>query len=409
MRIAIIGGGIGGLSAALALRQFGFEPDVYEQAPELLEVGAAIAVWPNAMRILQRLGIAELVMQHAGVIEQVRWLKQDGRTLNQLHFQKADAPAVALHRADLQSALLNALPQKSIHLGHVFAGYRKEENGINASFANGSAIDCELLIGADGLHSRVRAQLVNDGEPIFRGYMTWRGIASSVPRAVMPGTAVEIHGRGKRFGIGPVGQAKIGWWATAKRTGGRAQVVTGTQEAGDTGTGAMQSRGDNSDATRRQLLKLFDGWCDPVLELIQATPSIITTPVVDRPSIRSWGTNCITMLGDAAHPTTPNLGQGGCLAIEDAIVLARTLEKYCQRGRDLAPSNLASALRQYEQLRYMRTAAITTYSRLYGAIGQWESAAAAGLRDTTLSLLPQIVIRRSLEMVLGYDAFLVKV
>lgn len=119
--IAIIGGGIGGLSAALALREFGFEPEVFEQAPALLDVGAAIAIWPNAMRILERLGVAEKIVERAGVIKQVRWLNQDGKQ-------------------------------------------------IHAFFANRKPIACELLIGADGLHSDMRSQVVDDGPPIYRGY-----------------------------------------------------------------------------------------------------------------------------------------------------------------------------------------------------------------------------------------------
>ena len=167
MRIAIIGGGIGGLSAALAFRQFGFEPQVFEQAPELLEVGAAIAVWPNAMRLLQRLGVGESVIQHAGVIEQVRWLTQDGTPLNHVHFQPEDAPALALHRAELQRALVRALPANSIHLGHVFLDCHQEEDFVTARFANGSSIECDVLIGADGLHSQVRKQFLDDEPPSF--------------------------------------------------------------------------------------------------------------------------------------------------------------------------------------------------------------------------------------------------
>src|SRR5213075_2898138 len=120
MRIAIIGGGIGGLTASLALRKFGFEPQVFEQAPELLEVGAAIIMWPNAMRVLHRLGLAELVRHDGGVLEQGRWLNQDGRVLNHFALPKTDLPAIVLHRARLQEELLRALPQDSIHLGRVF-------------------------------------------------------------------------------------------------------------------------------------------------------------------------------------------------------------------------------------------------------------------------------------------------
>src|SRR5215471_9409183 len=120
MRIAIIGGGIGGLNTALALRKFGFEPQVFEQAPDLLEVGAAILMWPNAMRVLHRLGLAETIRQHGGILNQARWLTRDGKLLKDFRLPKTDVPAVALHRAELQRTLLQALPRDSIHLGHVF-------------------------------------------------------------------------------------------------------------------------------------------------------------------------------------------------------------------------------------------------------------------------------------------------
>ena len=398
MRIAIIGGGIGGLSASLALRQFGFEPEVFEQAPELLEVGAAIAVWPNAMRLLQRLGIGGTVVQHAGVIEQVRWLTQDGTPLNHVRLQPTDAPAVALHRAELQSALVRALPANSIHLGHVFVGCRQEGALVNARFAGGSSIDCDLLIGADGLHSQVRKQFLDDQPPSFRGYTTWRGIADSTPATTVPGTAVEIYGRGKRFGIGPVGQGRIGWWATVndqeKRADGGEPIVA-----------------DASPPSRQELLRLFEGWCQPVLELIQTTrsTSMVKNAVFDRSPTRKWGTGRITLLGDAVHPTTPNLGQGGCMAIEDAVVLARCLHKSSELNRAASESDIDSTLRTYEGLRRARTSAIATYSRRYGDIGQLESATAARLRNMMLALLPQLLTQRLLQMVFSYDAYAVSI
>src|SRR5436309_2472909 len=134
MRIAIIGGGIGGLTAALALRQFGFAPQIFEQAPDLLEVGAAILMWPNAMRVLQRLGLATAIREHGAVLEKARWLRRDGKFLNQFLLPKSDVPAVALHRADLQHTLVRALPQDTIHLGHVFKSYEQLPDQIIAHF-----------------------------------------------------------------------------------------------------------------------------------------------------------------------------------------------------------------------------------------------------------------------------------
>ncbi|HET7287586.1 MAG TPA: FAD-dependent monooxygenase, partial [Pyrinomonadaceae bacterium] len=197
----IVGGGIGGLTAALALRQAGFEPEVYEQAPALLDVGAAIAIWPNAMRVLDRLQLAEKVRESAGVMEEIRWLDQNGRLLNRVSLHKNDRhPAVALHRADLQHILLSSLPQSSINLGCPFVDYTQREDKVVANFANGQSTEADFLIGADGIHSDVRAQLLSDNDPIDRGYTVWRGISPVTPQTIPRAAALELHGRGQRFG-----------------------------------------------------------------------------------------------------------------------------------------------------------------------------------------------------------------
>ena len=389
-RIAIIGGGIGGLTAALALRQFGFNAEVFEQAPELLEVGAAIAIWPNAMRLLVRLGLGDQIMQHAGVIEQVRWLDSSGRLLNSTQFPKSDAPAVALRRADLQSALSQALPGSCIELGKHFQEFQAS-NEIIARFTNGSAAVCDCLLGCDGLHSRVRAQIVDDRAPAYRGYAVWRGTAAISLSELPAKTAMEIYGAGKRFGIGPVGGNRIGWWATANQN-----IEPGAQRIADADDHNWRSD------SQQDLLKLFSGWYQPVLELIQATTaeSMVKTAAFDRPVTRTWGAGTVTLLGDAIHPMTPNLGQGGCMAIEDAVILARCLQKY-------GPGQ--EGLRNYEKLRYTRTKAVAGYSRIYGDVGQWQNPWATRCRRSMLSLAPQFVTRRLLRLIFDYDAYAVNV
>src|SRR5215472_11598528 len=299
MRITIIGGGIGGLSVAIALRQFGYQPEVFEQAPELRDVGAAIAVWSNAMRLLEHLGVGARVLAHAGVIKEIRWINRDGRILNQTPLKSGDAPSVALRRADLQSALLEQLPANSVHLGKTFVDFSLVDEGISVRFADGSSVKTDLLIGADGLHSRLRTLLIGDQSPTYQGYATWRGVAEATPDDVPDGVAIEIHGYGRRFGIGPVGQGRIGWWAS------------------DNGRGP--GTGQDAKENRNELLSLFDGWSGPAQALIRVTPpeTIVRNDIFDRTASANWGSGPVTMLGDAVHPTTPDLGQGGCLAIED--------------------------------------------------------------------------------------------
>lgn len=375
-RIIIVGGGIGGLTVALALRQAGFGTEVFEQAPELLDVGAAIAVWPNAMRVLQRLGVGDEVSQHGGRLERARWLDRDGRVLNHFPFPETDATGVALHRADLQHALLRALPPRSIHLGRTFEGFRQERDEVRSRFDGDEELACDVLIAADGLHSRARAQLLGDGQPVYRGYTVWRGITRLDTAALEPNTASEVYGAGRRFGIGPVGKGRTGWWATANEPEDASELAS---------------------EHREKLLGLFAGWCTPVTQLIEATPSekILRTATYDRPHAKRWGEGRVTLLGDAAHPLTPNLGQGGCMAIEDAAVLAKCLSKY---------ADAAHALRAYETHRRARTARLAAYSRLYGAVGQWQSASAVRLRRRLLSTVPESVGRRLLRFIFDYDA-----
>jgi 2-polyprenyl-6-methoxyphenol hydroxylase-like FAD-dependent oxidoreductase len=381
MRIVIVGGGIGGLAAAVALRREGFEPAVYERAPALLEVGAAIAVWPNAFRVFGHLGLGETVLARAGRIRSARWLGRDGRRYNHFTFPETDAPAVALHRADLQGALLRELPAESVHLGKTLAGFVEEGEEVRARFDDGTEVACDVLVGADGLHSRVRAQLLGDGEPVYRGYTVWRGVARLEHAALQTGTASEIYGEGRRFGIGPVGLGRTGWWATAN------EPEATTESASEHGS---------------KLKNLFDGWCAPVRELIEATPSetILRNAAYDRPASARWGVGRVTLLGDAVHPMTPNLGQGGCVAVEDAAVLARCLAKY---------DDVRQALRAYESRRRTRAARIASYSRRYGVFGQWQSSAATRLRAYLLSSVPESVGRRLLSLVFDYDAYQVEV
>jgi 2-polyprenyl-6-methoxyphenol hydroxylase-like FAD-dependent oxidoreductase len=375
VRIAIAGGGIGGLTVALALKEFGFEAEVYEQAPALLDVGAAIAIWPNAMRVLERLRLADPIRQQAGKLEEIRWLNERGKLINRV----AISNSVALHRAKLQSTLLHALPADWIKLGHTLIGYEHRDDKIIATFSNEHLIEADFLIGADGIHSHVRSELLGDNPPLYRGYTVWRGIASVTPDLVSHAAAVEIHGRGQRFGIGPVGGGRIGWWAAANAA---TQV--------------------EAHETQADLLRLFADWYSPVVQLIKATPShnILATAACDREPNRLWGNKRMTLLGDAIHPTTPNLGQGGCLAIEDAMVLARCFQKY---------GATEEALRKYEGCRYQRTAALTKYSRYYGTIGQWENPSARGLRNLFFSLAPQPILLRLMQIVFAYDATTVTV
>jgi len=238
--------------------------------------------------------------------------------------------------------------------------------------------------------------LIDETPPKYRGYTVWRGISPIIPTSIPSATAIEFHGRGKRFGLGPVGNGKMGWWASANAANTSAKVEERSADRKTWRQGEHVASRHPSD-TQNDLLRLFDGWHRPAIQLIESTPSssILKTGAFDRQPNSKWGLNRISMLGDAVHPTTPNFGQGGCMAIEDAMVLARCLQNY---GPD------ENALRKYEHLRFGRTSAISRYSRLYGGVGQWENIFARSFRRSMLSLVPESIARRMMQIVFDYNA-----
>ena len=316
MKAIIVGGGIGGLSAAIALRRAGVEATVFERTGKLGEIGAGISLWANAMKALRKLGLYDAVLAVG------RPLRPRGelRSLRGEVFYEVSAAAmeerfgdvnVALHRAHLQKTLLAALDEGAIRLGAEFAGFEQDGGGVVARFANGREECGDLLVGADGLHSVVRAQLRGNGLPRYAGYTAWRAVVEPKEELLPWGTGFESWGRGARFGCAHIGDGRVYWFATANAPEGEKDGPPGDL------TGA-----------KAKLLHLFSRWHRPVADLVEAAEegTILRTDIYDRePLGERWGEGKVTLLGDAAHPMTPNLGQGACQAIEDAVVLARCL------------------------------------------------------------------------------------
>ncbi len=370
----VAGGGIGGLSAAIALRRAGIPAEVYERAPALGEVGAGISLWPNATRQLRRWGLLDDVLRRGFAFDSGEMRDVRGRVLTRMHLPPADAPSVLIHRADLHAVLVDALPPWAVRTDAELRGFRATADGVEADFGEAGTAEGPFLVGADGLWSAVRRQLLADGDPVYRGYPVWRGVA---PAGAAAWTSLtETLGRGLRFGTVPIGGGRVAWWATANEA-----------EHADDGSGGRKAR----------LLRLFGDWHEPVPQLIQATPEdeILKNGTYDRPPVRRWGRGRVTLLGDAAHPTTPNLGQGGCMAIEDAAVLARCL---------VQTDDVPAALRAFEARRYRRTAWITRESLRYGRVAQWQHATAVRLRDAVFRLAPPAVTRATFQRMFAFEA-----
>lgn len=353
-KILIIGGGIGGLTVGIALQQAGFRIEIFERAEELREIGAGIGLSPNAVRVLKHLGLMQRVVDRGTMIEAGVSYNSRGDTIGRMPTNLSDVPSVCLHRADLQQVLFSALDPNGIHFGEQFVDFDQSDDGIAAHFATGRTATGDALIGADGLRSRVRTQLIGDGEPVYRGYQCWRGVCDQPASRML----TETFGLGLRVGLVPIGLRGTAWWCTAN------EADLAIDEAND---------------TKPKLLRWFGKWHAPIPDVFAATDpaAIIKTGIYDRRPAMTWSGRRCTLLGDAAHPTTPNMGQGGCMAIEDAIVLARCLSNH---------SDPATAFGIYQRLRYARTAKVINISRFYGVIGQWKSPGAAWLRNTGFRL-----------------------
>lgn len=370
--IVVAGAGIGGLTAAHALRQRGLEVQVLERATTLRPAGAGIVAQANAMVAFERLGLAKAVAEAGQVLRVARILRADGRVLAETSAERlaeaAGAPSVALHRARLQAVLLEAVGAEHVRTGAELAAVedRGEAGGrVVVRLADGERVEGRALVGADGLRSAVRAALFGAAEPDYAGYTTWRGIARDP--GLPPGEAAEMWGRGARFGYTGVGFGEVYWFAVLDApAGGR----------------------DETGAVLAFLRERFSGFAAPVRALLDATAEedVLRTDVHDREPLSAWGVGRVTLLGDAAHPMTPNLGQGGCQAIEDAFVLAEAL---AASGDDVE-----GALRRYESLRKARAESVAARSRSAGRIAQSRGAVASRLRDLVLRATPTRVMER---------------
>jgi FAD-dependent urate hydroxylase len=384
-KVVVAGGGIGGLTATIALRRAGFEVVVFERATELREVGAGLLLAANAQKALGKLGLAEAVTRlgtpaSAGEIRSWRGAVLASIPAAELE-KKIGTPSAAVHRADLQALLVREVGEGTLRLGAEVKAFEQDEKGVRVTFADGSHEDADILVGADGLRSRVRVVLFGPEEPRYAGYTAWRAVVEPKEELLPLGAGFESWGRGTRFGCAHIGKGRVYWFATANAPEGEMDDPPGSP------TGA-----------KARLLRLFVGWHGPVGDLVEATEegAILRTDIYDRePLGECWGKGRVTLLGDAAHPMTPNLGQGACQAIEDAVVLARCLDE---------GGAIAEGVRLYERLRSERTAMVVLRSRRVGMVGQVENPVLCWLRDRALAMISPKAHLRQLEEILRYEA-----
>jgi salicylate hydroxylase len=336
MRISVIGGGIGGLAAALQLLKAGLDVHVYEQAERTGEIGAGIQISPNASRLLLRLNLGT-AMDRVGIrphaVHQRRW--DDGRTLQLAPIGPEveatfGAPYYHFHRGNLVSLLAEALPQERLHVGHKLVALDQNRESVIARFDNGATAEADLLVGADGIHSRVRGLVFGPEKPRFTGCVAWRAL---VPAERIRHLEVETVSHNW---MGPGGHV-VHYWVSA----GRMMNVVCVVEHGDWTKESWTDKGEVSDVLAR-----YEGWHPTVRGLISAFPETFIWALHDRAELPRWSAGRVALLGDACHPMLPMMAQGAAQAIEDGAALASLLKAM--------PDDIAGALARYEALRKPR-------------------------------------------------------
>jgi 2-polyprenyl-6-methoxyphenol hydroxylase-like FAD-dependent oxidoreductase len=377
LRIAIAGGGIGGLALAVSLRNAGFAPVVLERAPDLsrVQLGGSIHLWPNGNRALAQVGLFDAVrasVDEDAVVKRQTFDTSSGKRLSEwdLSEEVHGMPTLSVIRGDFHAVLAHAA-EDMIRLGCEVQGFEQDELGVTVRHGDGEE-HFDVLIGADGLQSKVRAQIVGD-EPYYAGYTTRIAIIPHRDPFVL--NAIRVYfGSGARFVTWSVSGGRI-YWET---------IVAGP-------VGTKDPAGGHRDA----VLEKFGDWVQPIRQLVEATPEelIVQSDSYARRPAEQWGSGRVTMIGDAAHAMTNAAGQGGNQAVEDAVVLTRCL----QRNGD--PT---AALREYETLRRKRAQKFVTRSKALARMALVQGPVLVSGRNTFMRVMGRTAYKAHSED-MAYD------
>jgi salicylate hydroxylase len=393
-QVAIIGGGIGGLTTALALIQAGVEVHVYEAAAEFRETGAGVSLHPNAMRVLRAAGVEDAVRAVDG---RSPWaVIHDGITGRVISRSSRAQQAAALgiegtnvHRADLLDILVNALPPGTVTLGKRCTSVRTDSTTASATFQDGGTAEADVIVGADGIHSAVRGSLFGPDAPRFTGKVCYRSV---IPAAAVAG------------GHLPAGDPVL---ESSQWLGPHGAIVLYPLRGTELINVVCHYDDDNyrheswvTQCPQAEVLDRYAGWHDSLLRLFAAGQAWYKWALYDREPMPRWTRGRVTLLGDAAHPMLPYLGQGACQTLEDAAVLATALSA--------DPGDLVAALARYERTRRPRTSRVVLTARERGLSNHLPSRSAAFRRDLAIAVRRRLNRRdldgRGASWIASYDA-----
>lgn len=362
-RTIIVGGGVGGMALAAAFSRVGLPFVLLERAEDLGEVGSGLGVLPGAVRALESLGIGDELFRRGTPFQEFFLCSRDGRELARVSFkrvfERAGRLGYVLHRGALHAALSARVAPGAVRTGAEVVAVDESDGRVKVHLrGEPTPIEGDLVVGADGLNSVVRRHVLGDGQPRYAGETIFRGISDH--HLEHPEVCRELFGAGRRAAFYQLAPGQVYWWATAP-------LPPGTQIP--------------PHERRAFLEEAFAGWAYGLSGLFASTKSecILQNDIYDRRPAPRWHRGRCGLLGDAAHPTTPNLGQGACMAIEDAIVLTRQIAE--------APDAEQAFARFYRE-RIRRTASTVRLSRWWGKAGLFEHPLLVALRDGALRLGP---------------------
>jgi 2-polyprenyl-6-methoxyphenol hydroxylase-like FAD-dependent oxidoreductase len=380
MKIVIIGGGIGGLTTALACQHLQLSYELFEAAPAIREVGAGIWVPPNAMQVMKRLGLSDAILQTGSLLDSISVGGPGGEQWYTLPAAKViprfGFGTVAIHRGRLQSLLLHALDNSRIHTGKRLIRLKQKNDQITAFFEDGTEAVGDCLIGADGLRSVTRTQLFGELPLRYSGQTCWRGLVKLTLPENLKNNMIELWGNrsGQRFAYSRISDDEIYYYATAA-------AASGGKDEGDI------------QAFLHQHYDRFGPMAKRIIDAV-VPGTVIRTDLYDLQPISAWTKNNVALLGDAAHATTPNLGQGAAQAIEDAYVLVSLLKNY---------SDIPEALHRYQRKRIAKAHHIVNTSWKFGQLTNFKNPVAIALRNWAIRATPGFVTDRQIEKAYRID------